>query len=85
MRIQEQRKLFGMRLRELRLAQDISQEKLAEKAGLHRNYVGTLERGKQSPSLDAICRLAFALDVKPSTLIDRIVKKSSSQAKAAIT
>jgi transcriptional regulator with XRE-family HTH domain len=71
MRIQEQRKLFGVRLRELRLAQGISQEKLAEKADLHRNYVGILERAKQSPSLDTICRLARALKVKPADLLSR--------------
>jgi len=69
MRIQEQRRLFGKRLRELRLAQGVSQEKLAEKAGLHRNYVGILERAKQSPSLDAICCLAHALKVRPADLI----------------
>ncbi len=71
MRITEQRKLFGMRLRELRLAQGVSQEKLAEKAGLHRNYVGILERAQQSPSLDAICRLAHALKTKPADLLSR--------------
>ena len=45
--------LFGKRLRELRLERKISQEKLAEVSDLHRNYVGVLERGGQSPSLDA--------------------------------
>ncbi len=63
--------LFGMRLRELRLAHGISQEKLAENAGLHRNYVGVLERAKQGPSLDAICRLAHAIKVKPADLLSR--------------
>jgi transcriptional regulator with XRE-family HTH domain len=69
MRIQEQRKLFGKRLRELRLAQELSQEKLAEMADLHRNYVGILERAGQSPSLDAICKLAHALKVRPAELL----------------
>ena len=72
MRIQEQRKLFGKRLRELRLAQDLSQEKLAEMADLHRNYVGILERAQQSPSLDAICKLAHALKVRPAELLSRL-------------
>lgn len=71
MRIQEQRKLFGARLRELRLADGVSQEKLAEKIGRHRNYVGLLERAKQSPSLDTICRLAKALKVRPAELLSR--------------
>jgi transcriptional regulator with XRE-family HTH domain len=60
---------FGKRLRELRLQRGISQEKLAEIADLHRNYVGVLERGGQSPSLDAICKLAHALKVKPAELL----------------
>jgi transcriptional regulator with XRE-family HTH domain len=72
MRIEEQRKLFGKRLRELRLARRVSQEKLAEMADLHRNYVGILERAKQSPSLDAICKLAHALKVRPAELLEKI-------------
>jgi transcriptional regulator with XRE-family HTH domain len=38
-------------------------------AGLHRNYVGILERGVQSASLDAICKLARALKVRPAELL----------------
>lgn len=63
---------FGARLRELRLEQDLSQEKLAEMAGLHRNYVGVLERAEQSATLDAICKLATALKVRPATLLETI-------------
>jgi transcriptional regulator with XRE-family HTH domain len=61
--------LFGKKLRELRLERGISQEKLAEISDLHRNYVGVLERGGQSPSLDAICKLARGLKVKPADLL----------------
>ena len=64
--------LFGKRLRELRLERGVSQEKLAEMANLHRNYVGVLERGVQSASLDAICKLARALKVKPAELLSTI-------------
>ena len=63
---------FGERLRELRQARGVSQEKLAEMAGLHRNYVGILERAVQSATLDAICKLATALQVRPSVLLDTI-------------
>jgi transcriptional regulator with XRE-family HTH domain len=63
------RTLFGRRLRELRQERGISQEKLAEMADLHRNYVGVLERGGQSASLDAICKLARGLKVKPADLL----------------
>lgn len=72
MRTKDPRTLFGERLRELRLERRISQEKLAEMADVHRNYVGILERAKQSPTLDIICRLAHALKVRPSELLASI-------------
>ncbi len=52
---------FGKRLRELRLQKDISQEKLAEIAGLHRTYVSLVERGACNISLLNIEKLADAL------------------------
>jgi transcriptional regulator with XRE-family HTH domain len=66
------RSAFGKRVREIRLKRKLSQEKLAELADLHRNYVGVLERGRQTPSLMIIIKLARALDVPPSKLIDSI-------------
>jgi transcriptional regulator with XRE-family HTH domain len=66
------RVLFGKRLRELRLERGLSQEKLAEIADLHRNYVGVLERAVQSATLDAICKLARALKVRPAELLDNL-------------
>jgi len=65
-------KLFARRLHQLRVARGVSQEALAELAAVHRNYVGKLERGQQSPSLDTICRLAQALKVKPAALLANI-------------
>lgn len=52
---------FGMRLRELRQKKGISQERLAELAGLHRTYVSSVERGGRNISLENIDRLAIAL------------------------
>jgi transcriptional regulator with XRE-family HTH domain len=66
------RALFGRTLRDLRLERGLSQEKLAEMAGVHRNYVGILERGVQSASLDAICKLARALKVRPAALLEKL-------------
>jgi transcriptional regulator with XRE-family HTH domain len=65
-------RLFAQRLRELRGQAGISQEKLAEKADLHRNTVGIIERGKQIPTLDVIVKLAHALNMRPYQLIDHI-------------
>lgn len=64
--------VFGKRLRELRLKRRLSQEKLAELADLHRNYVGLLERGESNVSLLTLVALARVLGVRPTNLIDLI-------------
>lgn len=61
---------FGGRVRAAREASGLSQEALAERAGLHRTYVGTTERGLRNVSLTNILRLARALDVRPGELLD---------------
>ncbi len=60
---------FGRRLREVRRGRGISQEKLAELAGLHRTYVSSVERGERNISLLNIESLAQALQVKMSELM----------------
>jgi transcriptional regulator with XRE-family HTH domain len=70
--ISDPRILFGRRVRELRLARQLSQEKLAELADLHRNYVGGVERGERNVSLVNIVKLAHGLDVRPTKLIEPI-------------
>ena len=66
------RKLFGNRLRKLRVQRKLSQEKLAELADLHRNYVGGIERGERNVALVNIVKLAHALAVRPAKLIETI-------------
>jgi transcriptional regulator with XRE-family HTH domain len=60
---------LGRRVRTLRTAKGLSQEKLAEKAKVHRTYVGSLERGERNVALINIVRLADALEVDPSELV----------------
>ena len=60
---------FGRRLREVRTGRGISQEKLAELAGLHRTYVSSVERGERNISLLNIEGLALALGVKMAELM----------------
>ncbi len=55
---------FASRVRELREARQISQEKLAEFAGVHRTYIGMIERGEKNITLKNIEKIAKALDVK---------------------
>ena len=63
---------FGMRVRELRLKKKLSQEALAELANLHRNYVSQIECGRRNISLLNIIKLARALSVRPTKLIESI-------------
>ena len=60
---------FGQVVRRERESKGISQERLAQLAELDRTYVQRLERGKYSPSLESIERLAGALQMFPSELI----------------
>lgn len=55
------RKVVAVNVRTARKAARVSQEKLAEEAGLHRTYVGAIERAERNVSLDNIERLAVAL------------------------
>ena len=63
------RKKFGDKVRELRRAKGLSQEELAFRAGVHRNYLGGIERGERNPALDNIAAIAKALGVNPSELL----------------
>jgi transcriptional regulator with XRE-family HTH domain len=60
---------FGRRLRQLREAQQLSQEELGRRAGLHRTYVSSAERGQRNVALLNIVRLASALSVLPGELL----------------
>jgi len=60
---------FGRRVRAARSALGLSQEALAEAAGVHRTYVGHIERGETSPTLANLVRLAVALSVDPGDLV----------------
>ena len=57
-------KVFGMNLRKYREDRNISQEKFAELAGLHRTYISDVERFQRSISLGNVQKIAEALDVE---------------------
>ena len=64
---------LGQEIRERRLAIGISQEELASAAGLHRTYIGSIERGERNVSLQNIVAIARALSASPSDLLGGIV------------
>ena len=63
-------KKFGGRVRDLRIAQGISQEVLAQKSGLHRTYIGGIERGERNISLVNIEKIAKALNLTLADIVD---------------
>jgi len=67
------RQTFGNHIRNFRKQAEMSQEKLAEVCGLHRTYIGAVERGERNVSLINIVALARALHVKPAELLEWII------------
>ncbi|MEQ8383099.1 MAG: helix-turn-helix transcriptional regulator [Coleofasciculus sp. A1-SPW-01] len=63
------REKFGADVRARREELGFSQEQLAELAGMHRTYVGSIERGERNISLENIVKLCEALQIKPSSLM----------------
>ncbi|CAH1745180.1 protein of unknown function [Thauera humireducens] len=63
---------FTVLLRQLRKERGLSQEVLAERAGLHRNFISLIERGESQPTIDTLFRLADALGVPAVDLVGHI-------------
>ena len=60
---------FGRRVRQQRIALQMTQEKLSECAGISLSFLGHIERGTRKASLDTVIRLCNALQVSPSILL----------------
>lgn len=60
---------FGANLNSVRRASGLSQERLADKAGMHRTEIGLLERGQRVPRIDTVAKLARALRIGPGELL----------------
>ncbi len=72
MKYSKPKQLFGANLRRIRKSTGLSQEDLADRAGLHRTYISSIERAERNISLENIFRLAEALDVDPGDLLNPV-------------
>ena len=70
---------FGRVLREIRRSRRISQEELAERAGVDRTYPSMLERGVRAPGLPVAISVAIALGVEPDGLVRTTVERLRRQ------
>lgn len=70
------REIVGLNVRRIRVAQGISQERLAFDAGVDRSYLGGMERGEANPTVDVLDRLAGTLNVPISELFTAISEGS---------
>lgn len=69
------RAIVAKNLRRLRLAKELSQEELADRAGINRNYVGMLEREQHAATIDMLEKLAVVLDADPADFFRRDATK----------
>ena len=67
--VQPEGELFGRRLREVRLRKGVTQQRLAEIAGMSEAYISNMEHGFKVPSLTTIIRIAVALECKVMDLV----------------
>ena len=63
------RQIFARNLRKLRIEKGLSQEALADLSGLHRTYIGSVERGERNVSIDNMAKIALALDCNLKDLL----------------
>ena len=71
-------KIIGQRIRNYRTQKGLSQEKLAELAGCHPTYIGQLERGEKTATLESVEKIASAMDISLSELFDKLGKSGSN-------
>ncbi|TWX68477.1 helix-turn-helix transcriptional regulator [Colwellia demingiae] len=67
-------KRFGEKIRSVRTAKGISQDKLAVKSQIDRSYIGRIDRGEVNITIDKLYILAAALECEPEELLPRMVK-----------
>jgi transcriptional regulator with XRE-family HTH domain len=71
------KEVVAINLRRIRHAKNMTQEELAEAAGLSARYVGAIERADKSPSVSVLGRIAEALKVEPMMLIEPVGRRAN--------
>ena len=66
---------LGKAIRELRIERGWSQEDLSLRTGVHRNYIGGIERAERQPTVETVAKLADALDMSVAELLARAERK----------
>ena len=69
----------GARIRYFRTLKGLSQEKLAFEAGINPAFLGHLERGLKSPTIDTLAKISFALNISLSKLLDFEEENNNSE------
>ena len=64
------KRLFGKRVRERRLALGLTQQELADRAGLQRSYIGEIELGRRNVTLKSAAKIAKVLQVDVASLLE---------------
>jgi transcriptional regulator with XRE-family HTH domain len=67
---------IGISISKLRRNAHLSQEELAEKAGVHRTYISQIERAKKSPTINVLIRISKALNTSASIIIKHIEEEN---------
>jgi transcriptional regulator with XRE-family HTH domain len=68
---------LGTTIAHFRTGAKLSQEELAFRAGLHRTYISLVERGKRKPTMEAVERIAIALNLELDELIDEAIRQKN--------
>ncbi len=70
----------GARIRQLRTDLGLSQEQLAHRSGVHRTFVGHIERGEVNPTLSSLCLLANGLAIDVAELVEGVNDRKPASA-----
>lgn len=68
--LKDPKKLFGNKIKQMRIEKGWSQEQFAFECDMDRTYIGGVERGERNIALVNICKIAKALKIHPSELLD---------------